>query len=86
MQDDTVIGHRWFRAGSNREGSLTDPGIVDEIDRAYVDALATGPSARERASTRDHLVFLAEMLPDPSLKLKLDVPAGELQRLIKRLQ
>ena len=68
------------------EGSLTDPGIVDDIDDAYVNALATGPSARERASARDHLVFLAEMLPDPSLKLKLDAPSGELQRLIKRLQ
>jgi tetratricopeptide (TPR) repeat protein/pimeloyl-ACP methyl ester carboxylesterase len=67
------------------EGSLTDPGVVDDIDAAYVDALATGPSARERASARDHLVFLAEMLPDPSLKLKLDVPSGALQQLIKRL-
>ena len=68
------------------EGSLTDPKTVDEIDGAYVNALATGPSARERASARDHLVFLAEMLPDPSLKLKLDVPASELERLIKRLR
>jgi tetratricopeptide (TPR) repeat protein len=67
------------------EGSLTDPKVVDDIDDAYGNALATGPSARERASARDHLVFLAEMLPDPSLKLKLDVPGNELQRLIKRL-
>jgi hypothetical protein len=67
------------------EGSLTDLTVVGEIDEAYVNALATGPSARERASARDHLVFLAEMLPDPSLKVKLNVPASELQRLIKRL-
>ena len=68
------------------EGSLTDPKVVGEIDDAYVNALATGPSARERASARDHLVFLAEMLADPSLRLKLDLPSAELQRLIKRLR
>jgi tetratricopeptide (TPR) repeat protein/pimeloyl-ACP methyl ester carboxylesterase len=69
------------------EGSLAEPKVINEIDDAYGNALATGPSARERASARDHLVFLAEMLPDPSLKLKVDaMPAGELERLIKRLR
>ena len=69
------------------QDTLSEPKVIDEIDDAYGNALATGPSARERASARDHLVFLAEMLPDPSLKLKVDaVPAGELQRLIKRLR
>ena len=69
------------------EGSLNQPGVVGEIDNAYVNALATGPSARDRASARDHIVFLAEMLPDPALKLKMAaVPGGELQRLIERLR
>jgi hypothetical protein len=69
------------------QDTLSEPKVIDEIDEAYGNALATGPSARERASARDHLVFLAEMLPDPSLKLKLDVvPTGELQRLIERLR
>ena len=69
------------------EGTLTEPKVIDEIDEAYVNALSTGPSARERASARDHLVFLAEMLPDPSLKVKLDtVPTAELERLITRLR
>jgi len=69
------------------EGRLTEPKVIDEIDNAYGNALATGPSARERASARDHIVFLAEMLPDPALKLKMAaLPGGELQRLIERLR
>jgi hypothetical protein len=68
------------------QGTLTRSAVFDEIEAAYDNALATGPSARERASVRDHLVFLAEMLPDASLKLKLEpVPASELKRLIEQL-
>ena len=69
------------------EGTLNQSKVIDDIDNAYVNALATGPSARERASARDHIVFLAEMLPDPALKLKTTaVPAAEFQRLIERLR
>ena len=69
------------------EGTLNQSKVIDGIDDAYVNALATGPSARERASARDHIVFLAEMLPDPALKLKIAaIPAAELQRLIERLR
>jgi tetratricopeptide (TPR) repeat protein len=68
------------------QGTLSQPAVIDEVDEAYGNALATGPSARERASVRDHLVFLAEMLPDPTLKLKKTSPlTNEFQRLIKRL-
>ena len=69
------------------EGTLNQSRVIDGIDDAYVNALATGPSARERASARDHIVFLAEMLPDPALKLKMAaIPSAELQRLIERLR
>ena len=69
------------------EGTLNQSKVIDGIDDAYVNALATGPSARERASARDHIVFLAEMLPDPALKLKMAaIPAAGLQRLIERLR
>ena len=69
------------------EGTLNQSKVIDGIDDAYVNALATGPSARERASARDHIVFLAEMLPDPALKRKMAaIPAAELQRLIERLR
>jgi tetratricopeptide (TPR) repeat protein len=68
------------------EGKVSEPEVFDEIEAAYGNALATGPSARERASVRDHLLFLAEMLPDTSLKVKLDpVPTTELHRLIEQL-
>ena len=68
------------------QGMLHQPKVFDEIDDAYRNALATGPSARERASVRDHLVFLLEVLPDATLKLNMPTPpTGELQRLIKQL-
>jgi tetratricopeptide (TPR) repeat protein len=66
------------------EGSLAEPAPTSEILREYDRALATGPSARERASARDHLQFLSEMLGDATYQ-RSNAPAAALQPFIKKL-
>jgi hypothetical protein len=46
------------------EGTLSDPARLREVEDEYARALKTAPTARELASTRDHVDFLSEMLAD----------------------
>jgi CHAT domain-containing protein len=59
----------------------TLPGGVDEIIAGYRQARAAGPSLREWASVRDHVVFLATMTADPKLRCHDPKATGALQRI-----
>jgi tetratricopeptide (TPR) repeat protein len=66
------------------EGRITDPERALQVTTAYQNALKTGPSARERASVRDHLQFLVEMLSDPDYT-RQSAPRGALQPFLDAL-
>jgi tetratricopeptide (TPR) repeat protein len=62
-------------------GELAKPGPALEVRTAYERVLTAGPSARERASVRDHLQFLEEMLSDPAYE-RAAAPVSALKPLI----
>ena len=66
------------------EGNVSVPERATAIAAVYQNVLSTGPSARERASVRDHLQFLVEMLSDPDYKRQSASPES-LQRFVDAL-
>jgi hypothetical protein len=56
-------------------------GGVDEVVAGYRLARAAGPSLREWASVRDHIVFLATMTADPKLSCHDPKATAALQKI-----